>query len=176
MHDEYDPTKPFQSGDSDTDTEWEDEEGSPKLLWGRVLALAGILLLAFLLGRATAPDDSAGEVEELRGELARANETIAELEDAVALPTETDVAPTITNSPTEDEPTDGEPTDGETDDEGDGRTKTYTVQPGDNFVSIAEDEFGEANPDIVACLVEANGGEETLSVGEEIDIPLECGE
>lgn len=175
MNDEYDRTRPFQSGDADADLEWEDEEGSPKLLWGRVLALAGILLLAFLLGRATSPDDSAAQVEELREQLARANQTIDELETAV-IPTEpTDMAPTVTTSPT-DEPTD-EPTDDETEDDGDdGQVKTYTVKPGDTFVSIAEDEFGEANPDVVSCLVEANGGDDVISPGDEVEIPQECGE
>ena len=175
MNDEYDPTRPFQSGD-DPDLDWEDEEGSPKLLWGRVLALAGILLLAFLLGRATSPDDSAAEVEELRDQLARAQDTIDELQTTIPTEQPTDIAPTVTISPT-DEPTD-DPTDGETEDGdgGDGRTKTYTVQPGDTFVSIAEDEFGEANPDVVSCLVDANGGDDVISPGDEVEIPQECGE
>ena len=179
MNDEYDPTRPFQSGDADADLDWEDEEGSPKLLWGRVLALAGILLLAFLLGRATSPDDSAAEVEELQEQLQSAEDTIEELQAAAtAIPTLPTDAPTVTTSPTEDEPTD-EPTDEETDGEADnedGPSKTYTVQPGDTFVSIAEDEFGDANPDVVSCLVDANGGDDIISPGDEVEIPQDCGE
>ena len=173
MNDEYDPTRPFVASDPDADLDWEDEEVSPKLLWGRVLALAGILLLAFLLGRATAPDEASAELEEVRAELSEARDLIAELQDATAAPPATSPAPTI--SPPDDGAT--EPTDDETeptDDETEGKISTYEVQDGDTYTSIAEDEFGETSPSIVQCLIDANGGEEVLSVGSEINIPETC--
>ena len=168
MNDEYDPTRPFQSGDADSDLEWEDDEGSPKLLWGRVLALAGILLLAFLLGRATGPDDAGEEVAELREQLSDANDTIDDLEAVLETITPASPAPTIDETPTDGEPTDGEP------EEPEGRVKSYTVKEGDTFNSIAEDEFGEATPGNVDCLVEANGGDDVISPGDQIDIPEDC--
>ena len=173
MNDEFDRTKPFQPTDPDPNLDWEDDEGSPKLLWGRVLALAGVLLLIFLLGRASAPDDSADELEQLRAQLEEAQQQLDEAQDQTTpLPSDTP-APTITDDPT-DEPTTDEPTDEPTEDEG--KIKEYTVQEGDTFVKIAEAEFGDVSPDIVSCLVEANGGEEILSVGDTVNIPESCGE
>jgi hypothetical protein len=175
LNDEYDRTRPFVTNESDADLDWEDEDGSPKLLWGRVLALAGVLLLAFLLGRATAPDDASAELEEVQAQLANARDQIAELEEqATAVPTDSPAPSITTTEDTGDEPTD-EPTDDEPD-EPEGKIKSYTVQPGDTYNSIAEDEFDTVNPNIVSCLIEANGGEEVLSVGDEINIPETCGE
>lgn len=167
MNDEYDPTRPFVPSDPDAELDWEDDEGSPKLLWGRVLALAGILLLAFLLGRATAPDEASEELEQVRAELAEARDLIAELEEATAPPESP--APTITDEETEEPPEETEEPE-----EPEGKIKSYTVQEGDTYTSIAEDEFGETSPSIVDCLIEANGGEEILSVGDEINIPETC--
>lgn len=169
MNDEYDKTTPFQSGDPDPALDWEDDEGSPKLLWGRVLALAGVLLIIFLLGRASAPDQSADEVEQLKARLEEAQQQINDLEDQPTTPTTpTSPAPTVTTSPT-DEPT-------EDTGEGEGKVTEYTVEEGDTFVKIAEKEFGDVSPGIVDCLVEANGGSEVISPGDTIEIPESCGD
>lgn len=181
MNDDIDRTRPFVTNESDADLDWEDEEGSPKLLWGRVLALAGVLLLAFLLGRATAPDDASAELEEVQAQLANARDQIAELEEqATVVPTSpapsvTTTEDTTTDDTTTDDTATDEPTTDETD-EPEGRIKSYTVQDGDTYTTIAEDEFGDVNPNIVSCLIEANGGDEVLSVGDEINVPETCGE
>lgn len=168
MNDEFDKTKPFQPSEPDPSLDWEDDEGSPKLLWGRVLALAGVLLLIFLLGRASAPDASADDVEQLRAQLEEANQQILELEDATPTP-DASPAPSVTTTPTDNTtptvaPTETSPPKG----------KEYTVQDGDNFTTIAQEEYGEVSPEIIDCLVDANGGEEVLSPGQTIIIPKNC--
>ena len=172
MNDEFDPTRPFKPTEPDSDIDWEDDEGSPTLLWGRVLALAGVLLLAFLLGRASAPEGSTNELTELRAELADAEDQIAALQDATAAPA--DPVPTITATPT-DEPGGEDPTPTLTptaDPAIEGKIKAYTVKDGDTYSSISEEFFN--SPEGADCLVEANGGNEVLSVGATIDVPIEA--
>lgn len=166
---DYDPTRPFASDEPDPTYDWDDEPPSPKLLWGRVIALAAVLILAFLLGRATAPDDSAEEVEQLTAQLEEAGDRIAELEEQVNFGAT--ATPTPVETP-EEEPTDEETTDegGGGGDGGDEVVKEYTVQTGDTYNEIAEKEYGD--PSLGACIQEANEGE-TLIVGETINIPSE---
>lgn len=171
---DYDPTRPFQPSEPDPNLDWEDDEGSPKLLWGRVLALAGTLLVAFLIGRASAPDDSADEVTRLQTELAAARDEIQELEDILA------ASPLVTDNQT-DQDTDGNdggvespgPTDTETD-EGDGDEGTvqeYTVKEGDTYFHISEEVFGD--PQGWQCIQEANDNE-GLDPGDTINVPDTC--
>ena len=58
------------------------EAAAPRVLWARVVALVAALVLAFLVGRVSAGDPSAGEAAELRGELSRAEARIRQLEAA----------------------------------------------------------------------------------------------
>jgi nucleoid-associated protein YgaU len=168
---DYDPTRPFASDEPDPAYDWDDEPPTPKLLWGRVIALAAVLILAFLLGRATAPDDSAEEVDDLQAQLEEAADRIEELETIVA----TGATPTETETPP---PDDGEtetesppPDDGGGDGGGgDKPVEEYTVKTGDTYNDIAEEFYGD--PALGGCISDANGGE-TLLVGDTINIPSE---
>lgn len=167
---DYDPTRRLEPGEPEPGLDWDDEEGSPKLLWGRVLALAGVLLLAFLIGRASAPDDSADEVTELREQLAAANDEIEQLEQRVKFGATESPAPTVTTTPT-DEETDGQ---GDGDDDtgdGEGVVREYVVKEGDTYVGISEDFFGD--PSGGPCISRAND-EEQLLAGETISVPDSC--
>jgi nucleoid-associated protein YgaU len=170
---DYDPTRPFASDEPDPTYDWDDEPPSPKLLWGRVIALAAVLILAFLLGRATAPDDSADEVEQLRAQLEEAGDRIAslEVEDTFGAPP-TDETTDETESPDE-TPPDGDGGDGGggDGDGGDEIVRDYTVKTGDTYNEIAERFFGD--PALGSCIADANE-DETLIVGETIQVPMAC--
>jgi nucleoid-associated protein YgaU len=172
---DYDPTRPFASDEPDPAYDWDDEPPSPKLLWGRVIALAAVLILAFLLGRATAPDDSAEEVEQLQGQLEEAADRIAELEDELefgATPTAPETTPPET--PTDEESPDAGGGGGDGGGGGgDEVVKEYTVQTGDTYNEIAEQFFND--PSLGSCIAEANE-DETLIVGETINVPMSCEE
>ncbi len=164
---DYDPTRPFASDEPDPGYDWDDEPPTPKLLWGRVIALAAVLILAFLLGRATAPDDSAEEVEELRAQLEQAGDRIAELETIVSQ----GATPTAPETP-EETPTETEsPDDGGGGGGGEKEVREYTVKTGDTYNDIAEEFFGD--PVLGACLKDANE-DKTLLVGDTIQIPMAC--
>jgi nucleoid-associated protein YgaU len=170
---DYDPTRPFASDEPDPSYDWDDEPPTPKLLWGRVIALAAVLILAFLLGRATAPDDSAEEVDDLQAQLEEAADRIEELETIVAqgaTPTETETPPD--DGETESPPPDDGGGDGGGGGGGDEEVKEYTVKTGDSYNSIAEDFFGD--PSLGSCISEANPGDDTLLVGDTINIPMAC--
>jgi nucleoid-associated protein YgaU len=165
------PTRRFGSSEEEPDLDWDSDEGSPKLLWGRVLALAGVLLLAFLLGRASAPDDSTEQVDRLRSQLASAEEQIADLEDRLefgATPPAPDETPTEETPAPEDETPPGDGAGG-----GGGQVETYTVRSGDTYTSIAEDLLGD--PGASDCISEANN-DEPLNPGDEIQVPESCAE
>lgn len=174
---DYDPTRPFDPSEPDPGLEWEEDDGSPKLLWGRVLALAGVLLLAFLIGRMSAPDESAEEVQNLQERLEAANAKISDLEEKLIVGTPVETPPETPDTgdePPDDEPppTDDEPTgdpDGEEGEEG--TVESYTVKSGDTYTSISEDRFGD--PSGAECLSEANDGA-ALQPEQEILIPETC--
>jgi hypothetical protein len=172
---DYDPTRPFASDEPDPTYDWDDEPPTPKLLWGRVIALAAVLILAFLLGRATAPDDSAEEVDQLRGQLEEAGDRIAELELIVSQGATPTVTPTVTPTDT---PPDGGGGDGGGGDGGGGGggggiVREYTVKTGDTYNEIAEQFFGD--PSLGACIADAND-DQTLLVGDTINVPMACEE
>lgn len=170
---DYDPTRPFDPSEPDPGLEWEEDDGSPKLLWGRVLALAGVLLLAFLIGRMSAPDDSAEQVESLQDRLASANARITELEDKVLIDASPIETPPESPPDTPDDELDESPPPDEGDEgEGEeGTVETYTVESGDTYTSISDDLFGD--PAGAECLSDANDGA-ALQPDQEINVPDTC--
>lgn len=148
-----DPYEPQPSYEWD----YEDEPSRrPKILWGRVLALAAFILLAFLVGRWTAPEQvSQSEFDAVRADLADAREQIESLE--------AQVQATPTTSPSPDTTPD------ETTAEGD----TYVVRSGDTLRDIALEQYGDAALD--DCIAEANDIPDPteLPVGDTLVIPPE---
>ncbi|MDQ3954840.1 MAG: hypothetical protein M3285_04740 [Actinomycetota bacterium] len=169
---DYDPTRPFDPSEPDPGLDWEEDDGSPKLLWGRVLALAGVLLLAFLIGRMSAPDDSAEQVQNLQERLAAANARITELEDKVLIDdTPTETPPETPPDSPDDPPESPPPGEGDEGEDGEGTVETYTVESGDNYTSISEDLFGD--PAGAECISDANDNA-PLQPGQEINVPDTC--
>ena len=161
------PLDPYEPSE-DSAYEWDDEpaaEDKPKVLWGRVAVLGGMLILAFLLGRATKSDGiSASEltaaqqqVQELQTENAALEEELAAIPDPAVDPgTETD-----TETGTD------ETAEGDTSPSG----KTYVVESGDTLTTIAEKFYDD--PSLDDFLAEVNGITDPtqLSVGQELLIP-----
>lgn len=162
------PFKPTRDDDPlDDSYEWdyEEERTSPGILWGRVIAFATMLFLAFVVGRASAPsgvpDD---EVQRLQNRLAVSQDEVARLQ--TQLEDESKAEPSPNASPT------SSPT-GEEDNQDDGATLVYTVKAGDNFRELAERFYQDATLD--DYLADANGMSLTdpLEVGQELQIPPE---
>ncbi len=135
------------------DWDYDDEPRRPKILWGRVVALGAFLIVAFLLGRATAPDSNADEVRSLRADLADARDEIDALQQQAGEepPPQDDETPLETPSAPD--------------------VETYVVQPGDNLAKIAQKYYGD--PSLDDFLAQANGIDDPtqLRVGTEIQIP-----
>ena len=141
--------------------EWDYEEAvdrPPRVLWGRIIMLGILMLLAFFGGRWSVPE-GASTVE-----LQAANERIEELESDVAtLEAEAQAAET--------EPTPTPET--ETTPAATGEEQTYIVRSGDTLAGIAIKFYGDASLDDL--IAEANGIEDPrdLRPGDELIIPPE---
>ena len=155
------PLEPYEP-DAASDLEWDEEHDAaykPKVLWGRVVVLGGMLILAFLFGRATKGDGIPAS------ELNAAKEQIQTLEaENRSLEEELASAPV---APAETEPAETEPAEEPTVVEG----QTYFVKSGDTLTTIAEKFYGD--PSLDDFLAEANGitDKASLSVGQELTIP-----
>jgi nucleoid-associated protein YgaU len=165
MRDRTEPLAPYEP-EPEPSYEWdyEDERSSrPKVLWGRIVILAIVLILAYLLGRSTAPEGiSETTLEQARGESAQLEEEnqslanqVEELEAAQESP-----GPTTT--------TEAGGT-GET-----GEVDTYTVRRGDTLTSIAEDVCEDPTLDNAIGELNDISEPEQLSVGTDIQIPENC--
>ncbi len=158
-------SEPYPPYEPEETYEWDyDDRPRPggKILWGRVLALAVALFLAFLLGRGTAPSSGApaSRIEALQDEIDQLQKENDDLQGLLAEPSP---------SPTTIDTTDNE-------DDTAVQGETYVVERGDTLRGIAETFCGDASFDDV--IAEANGIEDAgqLSVGAELVIPADCGE
>lgn len=150
--DSYDPQQPESY-------EWDYEEASdrpPRVLWGRVVALAIFLALAFWLGRSTAPGSDT-ELARVQDQLEDARAEIGDLEQELSARAENPTPePTAESTPV----TTGE-------------EQTYVVKQGDTLRGIAIKFYGD--PALASLIMEANGIDDaqSLSVGAELIIPPE---
>ncbi len=149
-----------------------------RILWTRVAALGGIVLLFFLLGRCTAGGGAdPAQVEALQSERDAAVSSRADLEATVTqLQQEiADLRDQLTGTGTV-TGTEGTGTDTGTE-TGTGTTaptgdaQVYVVQPGDTLSDIAEAVYGD--PLQFGVIASANGITESnpLQVGQELQIP-----
>lgn len=152
----------------DHDYEVEDEY-APRILWGRLAFFLLALVLAFVAGRACAPDGiPADEFEAVQNEafeLASENKILQQQVDAGAAEPET-----RNNKKDDGDAAAEEPTEAATD-EAVGEGKTYTVQSGDTLTTIAEKFYGNASD--FTLIVDANNLDDAtgLRVGQELVIP-----
>ena len=166
MRDRTEPLAPYEP-EPDPSYEWdyEDERSSrPKVLWGRIVIVAIVLILAYLLGRSTAPDGiSETSLEQARAESAQLEE------DNQALADQVDELEAAQASPS---PTETTAAAGGTDETA--QAETYTVRRGDTLTSIAQDVCED--PTLDNAIGELNGisDPEQLTVGSEIEIPEDC--
>lgn len=155
------------------------------VLWGRVVVLGVVLLLVFLLGRATS--SSSAEVEELQERLSDREAEIDQLVAANREAAEASPSPAAEESPGGEAVAGGETSGGATG----GTTspaptgtaspspgaaanteaQTYTVRSGDNFSSISNRFYGSAS--FARCIQMANQVTDasSLQTGKSITIP-----
>ncbi len=143
----------------------------PNVLWGRLIALGILALLAFFLGRWSAPNGISEErLAAARADAREAEARADELE--AALQTQATEQPTETPQPTP-SVTVGDQTDDADDATFDG--EVYTVQSGDTMVRIAQEFCGDPSEgDLIAEF--NNIADPTLiTPGLELKIPEDCG-
>jgi LysM repeat protein len=155
-------TQPFEPEPEPGYDDWDYEDPRPKIMWGRVAVLGGALLIAFLLGRAMAPDgipqsqltaaqresdDLQAEIDGLETELRQTQRQLTQLQNS---------PPPATESP--------EPVASES-------PQVYTVETGDSLSSLAEEFYGD--PDLSTLIAAANnlGARAKLEIGQTLIIP-----
>jgi hypothetical protein len=168
-----DPYEPPE--DPAYDWEYDDEPAyrtGPRILWGRLIVLAVVLVAAFLLGRATGGsgvsqedldamrserNDAQAEVENLQAELQRSEDQNRLLQDQLA---EEQAGET---------PTTGTPGEEDTTEEPAG--ETYVIREGDTLLELANEFYGD--PSLDDYIAEANDivDPSLISAGTEIIIP-----
>ncbi|MGH3119250.1 MAG: LysM peptidoglycan-binding domain-containing protein [Gaiellales bacterium] len=156
-----DRTESFESYEPDS-YEWDYEEArdrGPKVLWGRIIALALFLLAAFLVGRWSAPQDaSVAALREARADLTAAENEIESLQEQLdqgSVAAEPSPTPTIDETPAETTV----------------EEQTYVVKDGDTLAGIAIKFYDD--PSFDDLIAEANGINDptTIRPGMELIIP-----
>ena len=164
------PVEASEASEADAQGDWDDSEEAPlHVFWGRLAVLLLALLLAFAVGRITAPEGIAPEtVDRLRAEVSDLRAGTERLEDELA------TAQAEAQSPPDEQPQEQEP---QAEDQGQGEAtattgeETYVVKPGDTLGSIAQRFYEDAAfADVIA---EANGLSDPslLRPGTELVIP-----
>jgi LysM repeat protein len=154
-------TTPFQAAQPGPDDDWEYEtdRSRGRILWGRILALAVALVLAFLAGRVTGGGNgsvSATSLEKVKKDLAAARATIA-AQNAVPSPT-AEVTPENTPTP---EATDSATPQG----------TTYIVKSGDTLRGIAAKFYGDSSLDDLIAQANNISDPTLVHPGTELLIP-----
>ena len=163
-----------EGADVEAPPDWDDPEEAPlHVLWGRVTALLVGLLLAFGLGRATAPERiERSTLEELRAEVTGLRDDNQRLEqELVVAEQEAEEAAEEAAAAAQEAP--AEPGEDTTEEEtaDPGEEQTYVVKSGDTLGSIAQRFYEDAAfADVIA---EANGltDPSLLRTGMELVIP-----
>lgn len=168
-----------------SDVERHQSPPAPNVLWGRVAAVVVVVLLAFGLGRCSAPgvsEEAAAELESRVADLSTENGDLRtqldrfRAEDEAEEPTDSD--PTTPTTPSIEPDTGTVPTESATSSATEVPTEEpatggqiYVVEPGDTLFGIAIELYGDRErADEIADL---NGltRSSTLSVGQELRLP-----
>ena len=142
----------------------DDNRRGPNVLWGRIIALAVVLVVAFWLGRATAGGVDEAEVDDLRKRLNQTQEENADLQAQVDAAQEA----------SQDEPDTEATPDAETTEAAEPETETYVVEKGDTLRGIAQTYCGDPDQDDLIAATNGIDDATQLSVGQELTIPAEC--
>lgn len=135
-----------------------------RVLWGRLIALGVALLLAFVAGRASAPEGvSPREVDTAREQLAAARAEIERLKTRAAT-----TEPAATASPTPTPTATSSPSPSPT---AQGREQVYVIQPGDTLRGIAVKFYGDAS--LATLIAQANNIQDPAKIraGQKLVIP-----
>lgn len=150
--------------------EYEDEEYSSNVLWGRLAALVVLLLVAFFIGRCSAGDAaSSQELQDAKATIVDLSSENATLQQQLNAQAAGGVAPRDGGGDAGATEAPAEPTAQPAPDGGEG--ETYEVRPGDTLTSIAEQFYGD--PQAFEPIAEANNlsADVPLQVGQELTIP-----
>jgi hypothetical protein len=159
-------TEPYQPYESDESYEWDYDDrprSGSKVLWGRIVALAIALFLAFLLGRTTAPKGiPESRLQDLRDQNEQLQQENDDLQALLAEPSES--------------PSDAATPDDQASSDPNAEGETYVVEKGDTLRGIAQTFCGDPQFDDV--IAEANDIQDptNLPVGTELTIPADCGD
>jgi nucleoid-associated protein YgaU len=135
-------TAAFESAQPETEEEWEyGSESRGRILWGRIVALAIALVVAFLAGRATAGRSgiSQADYDRVKGDLAAARAEIANQNVG---------GPKVTGTPT------SSPSPSLTPSAAGTAGRTYVVRNGDTLRGLALKFYGDAS--LVDLIAQAN--------------------
>src|SRR2546421_1359966 len=146
----------------------------PRVLWGRVAALGGGLILFFLIGHWTGGGDgSSQQVTTLQRQVDQDRTTIQQLQQSLAAVSQTPSPnPTVGTTPGAAPSPDATPTSTATAPATSGNGQTYKVKAGDTLGSIAAKFYGRTNHDLVVLIEQANGMvDATIRPGQSLTIP-----